>query len=192
MSRWILKKPDAVHRLMRLTTDYYIELAKYWKDTFGTEKVVPTIGEPSTANNIISPKQFEHFVLPYTRELCQALLNMGYKYLHVHICGEQNLNLPYWAQIPYGNPGIISIGHEITIKTAAMYFPNDVIMGNLEPAIIQTGRPEEVYEAARQVIIEGKQISNGYIFSPGCETPPKAPIDNIKALIQAVNDHGWY
>jgi uroporphyrinogen decarboxylase len=192
MSRWILKKPDTVHRLMRLTTDYYIELAKYWKDAFGTEKVVPTIGEPSTANNIISPKQFEHFVLPYTKELCHALLNIGYKYLHVHICGEQNLNLPYWAKISFGNPGIISVGHEITIKTAARYFPNDIIMGNLEPAIVQTGKPEEVYEAARQVIIEGKQISNGYIFSLGCETPPKAPIENVKALMQAVNDYGWY
>jgi uroporphyrinogen decarboxylase len=192
MSRWILKNPDAVHRLMRLTTDYYIELAKYWKDTFGTEKVIPSIGEPSTANNIISPKQFEHFVVPYTRELCHALLNTGYKYIHVHICGEQNLNLPYWAQIPFGNPGIISIGHEITLETAARYFPGDIIMGNLEPAIVQTGKPEEVYEAARQVITEAKQIPNGYIFSLGCETPPKAPVQNIEALTQAVNDYGWY
>jgi len=192
MCRWILKEPEVVHRLMRLATDYYIELARYWKDTFGTERVLPLIGEPSTDNNIISPKQFGQFVMPYTKEYCETLLNMGYKYLFPHICGEQNLNLPYWAQIPFGDPGIISIGHEIELETAAKYFPNDVIMGNLEPAIIQTGTPQEVYEATKEVVEKGKKISTGYIFAPGCELPPKAPVENLMAMTRAVNDFGWY
>jgi uroporphyrinogen decarboxylase len=190
--RWLIKEPDAVHRLMRLATDYYIELAKYWKVTFGTDRIMPAIGEPSTANNIISPKQFEKFVLPYTQELCRAMLDMGYRYCFTHICGEQNLNLPHWAQVDFGEPGFISIGHEIALETAAEYFPNCVIVGNLEPAIIQSGTVDEVYEAAREVIEHGKKIPRGYIFAAGCELPPKAPVENIEAMTRAVNDFGWY
>jgi uroporphyrinogen decarboxylase len=192
MSRWILKNPEVAHRLMRITVDYYIELTQYWKDTFGIEGVLPFFGEPTAANQIISPKQFEQFAMPYIKELCEAVLAMGYKHIFVHVCGEQNLNLPYWAQIPFGDPGIISIGHEVELETAAEYFPNDIILGNLEPAIIQTETPQAVYEATKEVIEKGKKISGGYIFSPGCELPPKAPVENVMAMSRALNDFGWY
>lgn len=192
MCRWMLKNPEVAHHLMRMTVDYYIELAQYWKDTFGIEGVLPFTGEPSAANQIISPKQFEQFAMPYIKEVCETLLAMGYKHILEHICGEQNLNLPYWAQIPFGDPGIISIGHEVKLETAAKYFPNDIIMGNLEPAIIQVRTPEEVYEATKKNIEDGKKIPQGYIFSTGCELPPIAPVDNVMAMTRAVNDFGWY
>jgi uroporphyrinogen decarboxylase len=190
--RWIIREPEVVHHLMRITVDYYVELAQYWKDTFGLEEVLPFFGEPTASNQIISPRQFEKFAMPYIKELCEAMLAIGYRHIYVHICGEQNLNLPSWAQIPFGDPGIISIGHEIELEAAAEYFPKDIIRGNLEPAIIQTGTPQEVYEAAREVVEKGKSLSAGYIFSPGCELPPRAPIENVKAMTQAVEDFGWY
>jgi uroporphyrinogen decarboxylase len=193
VSKWMLKKPEAVHKLMRLATDYYIELAQYWKDTFGIEGVLPYYAEPTTANQIISPKQFEQFVLPYIKELSENLLNMGYKHIYAHVCGEQNANLPFWAEIPYGDPGIISIGHEVELAKAAEYFPDQIIMGNLEPSIIQTGTPQEVYEATAKVIKKGMELTSaGFIFSPGCELPPMASGENVKAITRAVNDFGWY
>jgi uroporphyrinogen decarboxylase len=191
-SRWTIKKPEVAHRLMRMTIDYYTELAKYWKATFGTKGVLPFSGEPSAANQIISPKQFERFAMPYIKEFCETLLSMGYKHILMHVCGEQNLNLPYWAQIPFGDPGIVSIGHEVELKTAAKYFPDDIIMGNLEPAIIQTKTPDEVYEATRKTIEAGKKLTQGYIFSPGCELPPRAPAENVMAITRAIEDYGWY
>ena len=190
--RWLLKKPEAVHHLIRLMIDYYLELAQYWKDTFGTEGALPFFGEPSTANQLISPKQFEQFALPYLKELCEKLLAMGYRHIYVHICGEQNLNLPYWAQIPFGDPGIVSVGHEVELETAAKYFPNDIIMGNLEPAIIQTQTPQGVYEATGEVVKKSKKISAGYVFAPGCELPPRAPVENVMAMTRAINDFGRY
>jgi uroporphyrinogen decarboxylase len=110
----------------------------------------------------------------------------------MHICGEQNANLPYWAKVPMGDPGLVSFGHEVDLETAAKYFPNDIIVGNLEPAIIQTKTADEVYEAARVVITKGKKLPTGFIFAPGCELPPMAPVENVKAITRAVNDFGWY
>ena len=76
--------------------------------------------------------------------------------------------------------------------TAAEYFPNDIIFGNLNPAIIQSGTPEEVYQASKEVVERGKALANGFIFAPGCELPPRAPVENLRAMTRAVEDFGWY
>jgi uroporphyrinogen decarboxylase len=192
LCKWTLKKPEAVHHLMRVVTDFTIDQAQNWKDTFGTEGILPWSAEPTSANQLISANQFEEFVLPYMKEAQEKMLAMGYKTTHMHICGEHNDNLIHWTKIPFGDPGIVSFGHEIELETAARYFPNDIILGNLEPVIIQVGTPDEVYEATRVVVEKGKNLPTGYIFSCGCEMPPKAPIENVKAMTKAVNDFGWY
>ena len=80
----------------------------------------------------------------------------------------------------------------LTFEKAAEYFPNDVIIGNVEPAIIQTGTPQDVYELARIVIEKGKKCPGGFALSPGCDLPPKSPPLNVWMMTKALNDFGWY
>ena len=190
--KWLIKKPEAAHHLLQLATDFLVEVVQYWKDTFGIDNVLPMYFEPTTVNDLISPKHFEQFALPYHKEFHKRVLDMGFKHIFCHICGEQNMNLPYWAQIPMGDPGIVSIGPEIELETAAKYFPDDIIAGNLNPTIIQVGTPEEVYEATQEVIERGKKLSGGFIFITGCDLPPMASVDNVMAMTRAINDFGWY
>ncbi|HEX79063.1 MAG TPA: hypothetical protein G4O19_02790 [Dehalococcoidia bacterium] len=192
LSKWLLKKPDAADRLMRLATDHILELAQYFKDKFGTEHMIAFTGEATASNQVISPRQFEQFVLPYIKEENEKILAMGYRNIYCHICGEQNENLPYWAQVPFGDPGIISIGHEVDVLTAAKHLPNEIILGNLEPAKLQIETPEQLYQASREIIEKGKTIEGGFIFSPGCGMPPMAPVENMMAMTRAVEDFGWY
>ena len=91
-----------------------------------------------------------------------------------------------------GDPGIVSFGHEVDLTKAAEYFPNDIMAGNLNPTIIQEETPEEVYEASREVIEKYKTLPGGFMFAPGCELPPMAPVDNVRAMTRAVNDVGYY
>jgi uroporphyrinogen decarboxylase len=192
LNRWLIKRPDVAHHLLQLVTNFVIDTAKYWKDKFGTENSYVQSGEPLASNDMISPRHFEQFVFPYLKQVYEELRSLGYKYIHSHICGEQNANLPYWSRLPMGDPGIISIGHEVDILRAAEYFPNDIILGNLEPAIIQTGTPQQVYEASREVIEKGKMCSGGFIFASGCQLPPMSPSENILMMTKAAEDFGWY
>ena len=192
LTKWILKKPEAAHHLLRLATDFLVGLAEFYKEEFGTESIAFFGGEPSSSNQVISPKHFENFAFPYIKETHERILALGFDTFLTHICGEQNLNLSLWSKVPMGNPGLVTFGHEVDLDKAAEFFPSDIILGNLEPAIIQTGTPEEVYEAAKKVVLQGKNLPNGFIFAPGCELPPKAPVENVKAMSQAVADHGWY
>jgi uroporphyrinogen decarboxylase len=192
LGRWLIRKPEVAHRLLQMASDFLIERARYVYETFGIEGVLPAGGEPSASNALISPRHFETFAFPYIKKVFESVLAMGYRHTCIHICGEQNQNLPHWAKIRFGDPGLISIGHEVELETASHYFPNDIIVGNLEPAIIQTGTPESVYEVSKKVIEAGKKCRGGFIFSPGCELPPMAPVENVMALTRAVNDFGWY
>ena len=192
LTKWMMKKPDVAHRLLRLATDFLVKLAQYWADSFGPERMLIVGAEPLTSNQVISPKQFEQFAFPYIKEVHESILATGIKHIHMHVCGEQNENLSFWAQIPFGRPGIASFGHEVDLETASKYLPDTIIMGNVEPAIFQTGTPEQVYEATKVCIEKGMKHPGGFILAPGCELPPMAPEENVWAMMQAVSDYGWY
>lgn len=190
--KWLIKKPDLAHHLIQELSDWSIGGLPKQKEMVGTDGVMGMCGGPMGSNQLISPKQFEEFVLPDVIKGQARLRELGYKTTYAHICGEHNRNLPHWAKVDFGNPGIIGVGPEIRLETAAEYFPNHIILGNLDPAIIQTGTPGEVYEAARRTVEAGKKIESGYIFSPGCDLPPRAPVENVRMLTKAVYDAGWY
>jgi uroporphyrinogen decarboxylase len=92
-----------------------------------------------------------------------------------------------------GDPGIISIGKEINITTAISYFgKTTIIAGNIEPTLLQTGTPRQVYECCRQAIENGKQAPRGYVLMPGCEVPINTPPYNLYTMKKAVDDFGRY
>jgi len=194
MCKWSLKKPELVHKICKKVYPFSVDILRYWVDTFGSDRLLPYLGGTAAASNqLISADQFGKFVFPYLRDLYNDAKAMGIKHFLCHICGEQNANLPHLAKLDFGDPGIVTFGHEVKLETAAKFFSGHIIAGNLEPAIIQTKTPEEVYQAVRVVIEKGKElVPQQYLFAPGCEMPPKAPIDNIWALMQAVSDVGWY
>ena len=192
LCKWMIKEPELAHRVFRLVADYQLATIQFVKDTFGVDRVLLGGSSAGASNQLISPKHYEQFYLPYKKELAQKALALGFKHISVHPCGEQNLNLPYLQQVPLGNPGFVSLGNEIDLGTAASYFPNDIIMGNLDTTVIQNGTPDEVYEAARKVIEQGKSLSTGFILIPACELPPLAPAENMRAITRSLNDFGWY
>lgn len=193
MCRWMVKKPKVVHRLCRLVADFQIAMAQYWIDSFDCpERIIPLTAAPTESNQMISPRHFKEFSLPYQKEVHEKMLSMGVKHINTHICGDHNMNLPYWAQIPLGDPGILSFGHEVDLETASRYFPDHIIVGNVNPMVIQTGRPEEVYALSRTCIEKGKKHPGGFALAPGCELPPLAPPYNVWMMRKAINDFGWY
>jgi uroporphyrinogen decarboxylase len=192
LCRWMIRKPEIVHHLLRIATDYLVQEADAWWDTFKGTNIIYFPSEPTASNNIISPKLFAEFALPYIDELHRKVLALGYRHILCHICGNQVANLPYWSKVPMGDPGIVSVGPEIDIEMAADFFPRDIIYGNLDPVILQTGTPDEVYKATGKVVRRGKKLDNRYTFGQGCEIPPRADRENLLAMTRAVEDFGWY
>lgn len=190
--KWLVKKPDLAHFLIDELSEWGLASLEQRKETLGTEGVLGIVGLPLASNQLIPPHRFEEFVLPDLKEGQARLRALGYKTTFAHVCGEQNKNLPLLAQVDFGDPGVISIGPEIELEAASRYFPRHIIAGNLDPALIQAGTPDQVYETTKGIVERGKRLEGGFIFSPGCELPPRAPVENVRAMTKAVEDFGWY
>ena len=189
LMRWLIKKPDLAHRLLRLATDYSAAVVRLFASTFPQEGMLIYLAAPTASNQMLSPRFFETFVLPYQKELHEKILQTGIRHIYCHICGEQNKNLPLWRQIPMGNPGIVSFGHEVAIETAVKLFGHDcIIAGNIEPAVIHMGQPDEIYRLCMAALDQGCQAPRGYILMPGCGIPPNVPTRNLLMLKKAAAD----
>jgi uroporphyrinogen decarboxylase len=190
LCRWTLRRPDLAHKLLRIATDHLKQVVSLWVSTFGRD-IWGWTSEPSCSNQVISPHAFEEFVLPYETELHRWMLSLGIRHIMTHICGDQNLNLPLWATVPMGTPGVATFGHEVDIETAIKHMGHScIIAGNIEPALLQNGTPQEVYEVCVAAIEKGKKAPLGFILMPGCSTPPYASPDNMRAMLQAAVDAG--
>lgn len=190
---WLAMSPETAHRALRLMTDHILQVVQYFVDTFGQGRVLARSAAPTESNYLISPKQFEEFALPYLKELHEGALVAGVKTIYCHICGEQNKNMPLWAQIPMGDPGMLSFGHEVDIETAARHFPDQIIAGNINPRVIAGGSPTEVFDLCHEAIEKGKKYcESGFVLMPGCEIPPTTPPYNMYIMRRAVEEFGWY
>ena len=193
LSRWILKKPELAHRILRIATEHIVEVVRLWAETFGAGRVFPQVWEPLASNDILSPKQFERFVFPYLLESSKKILDLGVKHLLYHICGEQNKNLPLWAEVPMGDPGICSFGQEVDIRTAIEHVGKTaIIAGNISPSSLQNDSPAKVYELCKDTILKGFKAPRGFMLMPGCEVPPNSPPYNVYVMRKAIDEVGWY
>ena len=189
LMRWMMKKPELAHRMLRIATDYSVAVVEHFAAAFPLENQLIFVAAPTASNQMISPRLFETFVLPYQHELHTKTLEAGIGHICCHICGEHNKNLPMWQQIPMGNPGIVSFGHEVDLSVAVEYFGNEcIIAGNIDPAVIHMGPVSEIYRLSREALEKGKNAPRGFILMPGCGIPPDVPPYHLYILKKALTD----
>jgi uroporphyrinogen decarboxylase len=81
----------------------------------------------------------------------------------------------------------------VDLTTAIKYFGDtSIVAGNIDPAVIQTGSPQRIYELCCQAIEKAKHAPRGFILMPGFELSPMTPPYNVYAMKKAINDFGWY
>jgi uroporphyrinogen decarboxylase len=131
--RWMVRYPDTAHALLRKVTDFLVGLAQYFVAEFGAENVLAFSGGALLSNQMISPKQFEKFVLPYMQEINVKVLDLGIPRIFQHICGDQNRNIEYYAEVPFGDHGIISCSEMLDMpKLKATLGTKAIIGGNVD------------------------------------------------------------
>jgi len=192
MMMWLIKKPDLVHMVLDKVSDFLIKVAEYYVKEFGAENLMAFHGAATESNMLISPKQFEAFVLPYLQKINTRAIDLGIGTFFIHICGEQNKNLKFWQQVPVTKQTIMSVGREVELTTAMEMFPDQIIAGNVDPTLIQEGKAEEVFEQARECIETAKDHKGGYVLMAGCDLPPQAPPVNVFQLVKAAREYGRY
>ena len=195
--RWMMRRPDLAHHLLRLTADLFVRLAERWAALFPGRTITAFDGGPTEANALISPAHFREFALPYAQEVHEKALAAGITRFHTHACGEQNGNLAAYRELDFGRPGgppgMISFGHEVRLTDAIEAVGDRVIVaGNVEPTLLQVAPAETVWEATRAAVLAGRDAPQGYVLMTGCSVPIGAVPNNLFTMLKAAKEFGQY
>lgn len=133
---------------------------------------------------LVSPTDFATHALPHQERALRALGGTPCD-LWVHICGKTDHILPLMRALPFQ-------GFEVDAKVelcAARRLLGDriALKGNLDTTFLLQRASGEVYTACRQLLEAAPPT--GLILSPGCGVPRKTPLENLRAMVRAAEDH---
>jgi uroporphyrinogen decarboxylase len=135
--------------------------------------------------SLVSPADFARFVLPWQRRALAALGGNDCD-LWVHICGSTGHILPLMRDLPFQ-------GFEVDAKVgmaAARESLGEAIAlkGNLDTTFLLQRTPTEVTAACRDILCSAGSGAR-VVLSPGCGVPRMTPLENLRAMVRASEEH---
>jgi len=167
--------PDFLEELLDFSAEVAIDYAKIQADA-GAD----SIGMSDAAASMIGPELYSKYLFPRQMRILSAIKSYGV-ITRCHMCGCTDPLLPFMKKLP------VDI-YELDFKTDAatarkILGPDKIICGNISTVgPLLYGKPEEVIEEAKECY---KILGRRSMVSPGCETSPLTPVENMKAMVEA-------
>ncbi|KXB05869.1 hypothetical protein AKJ52_02915 [candidate division MSBL1 archaeon SCGC-AAA382C18] len=177
LMRMTIRQPDLIDELISPVTDILIEYGNAQYEA-GTDVV--EVGDPVAAPDLISPEMFDDIAKPPLQKISDGLSGLSL----LHICGETQPIIKYMGECGYDG---ISIEKKVNIAQAKSEVKEGVkILGNVSSSYtLVKGTPEDVKEEVKSAIEQGVDL-----LEPGCGISPLAPLENVKAMVEATKEHG--
>ncbi|MBU2489665.1 MAG: hypothetical protein KKA60_09765 [Proteobacteria bacterium] len=143
-----------------------------------------------SSNSFISPKQFEELALPGLEVVVNRIVDAGMTPI-LHCDGDWLKNLPSMRRLPAGKVVLQLDGLTDIFRAKEVIGDRMCIFGDVPAALLAEGTPTEVGEYCHRLIEEvGK--GGGFILAAGCEVPPNAKAECVRAMVDAVKKYGYY
>lgn len=156
------------------------------KKYYGEEKLVCAvfIADPVASGDLISPSMFEEYALPYIKEVTGRLKKYNVPII-LHICGNTQARLEPLKEAGISAFSLAAVDLKEALETARGHY---AIFGNMDPfSVMQAMTSDKVYQTCRE-LGEIAGLEGGYVMMPGCDLPPAAPLENVKAMVRAAHD----
>lgn len=146
----------------------------------------------ATGSNL-GPKCFERWALPDVVRAMDKVRDVPNKYLGLYTLGRIRELLPMLADAGVDfvetfepNEGDITLA-----EAKKLYGERMCLMGNFDCAILSFGSVDEARAEARRCLREGMD-GGGYVLVTGDEVPANTKMDNLKAMVEVVEEEGRY
>lgn len=154
---------------------------------FGSAQVeagadVLLVFEPSASPAVITPALFRTAVGPRLAQITAAARRTGVAACWLHIAGPA---APILGEYPDLGFHIANFDYEVDPAQASAALPRTCVDGNIKPLAFVSAAPAEIRDQAR-ALLEHFAPRGGFILSSGCEIPPEAEQDNVRALVESV------
>jgi uroporphyrinogen decarboxylase len=138
--------------------------------------------EPSASPAVVPPAFFRELVAPRLQRLNQGLRDCGALATWLHIAGPVAPILQSYAGC---GVDIANVDYCVSLPQARAAAPGLCLEGNLRSLAFVDAEPETIAQAAAGLL---EDAGPGFILSSGCEIPPEARPECIRALTGAVLD----
>jgi hypothetical protein len=140
------------------------------------------------ADGWMSQSQFDTFYWPSLKKVMDACIKEGL-IQSLFAEGSFNTRLNSIHQFPKGT--VVWYFDQTDMTRAKAVLGKDYcIQGNVPSSLLVTGEPAVVKDYCRK-LIEACAPGGGYILAPGAH-PENPRLENLKAMVEAVNEYGYY
>ncbi len=136
----------------------------------------------SASPAVVPPAFFKEFEIPRLIKLFSHFAKSAAAANWLHIPSPAQSIMSFYPKI---GANIANFDYSVSYDEALKQLPNTCLDGNIKPLDFVSASPDTIAESANLLISKSSK-KGGFILFSGCEIPPEAKIDNIKAMVQAV------
>lgn len=174
----LVKKPEEAHKFMEFVTNNLIEFGKAQLEAGAS---VLTISDPSGTGELLGPKMFRQFAVPYLNKIIDSLEKFAEVGTIIHICGRLK---GIYNELNELNSNAISFDSITSVKQVCENVHNKAIMGNVSTFSLENSNEEEIKNLAKYCLKSGVGI-----LSPACGIGPRTPFINIKKMLETAKEY---
>ena len=144
-------------------------------------------GDSPAGPDVLSPRLYGEFALPYEKRVADCSHELGLPYL-LHICGKTDRILTQMVEI---GAEALEIDYKTNVQMAHDAFKDKItFVGNIDPSeVIARGTPETV-KARTNELLDVFADTPRFILNAGCAIPADTPAENIRAMCGCLRGRG--
>ena len=175
-----ISEPEIAHKVVDKATRFLVEYILAFKEA-GANGII--MAEP--AAGLLSPELCSEFSSAYIKQIIETVEDENFLVVY-HNYGN---TAPLINEIISTDARVIHLGNAINLEDVIRKYPSDkIIMGNLDPSgVFLGGTIESITNSTRSLLEQLSKYPN-WVISSGCDIPPMAPLTNIDAFFQTVNE----
>ena len=171
----LIRKKEAAHEYMEFVTE---QVARFALKQVEAGADVISISDPTATGELLGPKLFLEYAVPYINKVLDAL---GEEVVTiVHICGRMQAVLKEFDNV---KADALSFDSYVPISKVKEVLPHRIVMGNVSTYSLEFMEAEKIKSLTKNTIKNGTDI-----VAPACGIGMKTPIENLKAMLEAVKE----
>jgi len=170
------KKNEDAHAYMSKVTESLMDFMNLQIEA-GADIIA--ISDPSGTGEILGPKLFSDFAVPYLNKLVDCASERGIPTI-VHICGQMK---NVYKEVNCLKSHALSFDAMVNMKDARLNLSDRCIMGNLSTYALEFGTTEKIERLTRQCLNQGVDI-----VAPACGLGMRSPLENIQTILRTVKE----
>jgi len=138
-----------------------------------------SIGDPTATGEILGPKVFAEFAVPYLNKVIDGIQATGAPVI-LHICGKIQA---VKQSLPNLHSNAISTDALVNLRLLKEEFPNLTTMGNVSTFMLELTEADKVARHTAQLVRDGINI-----IAPACGLSTSTNLAAIRAMTDTVKE----